>query len=181
MHVGLSLPTRSLTTPDEVRRVLALAARVDGVAGWSDLWLGDSLLALPFFESMSLLAALAARTERIGLGVACQATLGLRDPLLLAAQWAAADQLSGGRVTLVGCPGWGSGDAVRRELRAYGIGYVEKTRRMEVNLGLLREASASDTITLDGESYALPTPFVQRPLPIWFTAMAMGAGLSSEA
>lgn len=170
MDVGLTLPTRSLTNPDDVRATLDLATRLDAAAGWSDLWVGDSLLALPFFESMTLLSALAARTERIGLGVACQATLGLRDPLLLAAQWAAADQLSGGRVTLVGCPGWGSGDAVRRELRVYGIGYVEKTRRMEVNLGLLREASATNAITLDGETYDLPTPFVQRPLPIWFAA-----------
>ncbi len=172
MTIGLALPTRSLTTPSEVRAVLDLAAELDAEPGWSDLWVGDSLLALPFFESMSLMAALAARTERVGLGVACQATLGLRDPLLLAAQWAAVDQLSDGRATLVACPGWGSGDAVRRELRAHGIGYPEKTRRMERNIALLREASTTGALTLDdgADPYILPTPFVQRPLPIWFTA-----------
>jgi alkanesulfonate monooxygenase SsuD/methylene tetrahydromethanopterin reductase-like flavin-dependent oxidoreductase (luciferase family) len=170
MTVGLALPTRSLTTPEAVREVLELAAWLDGQPRWSDLWVGDSLLALPFFESMSLMAALAARTERIGLGVACQATIGLRDPLLLAAQWAAVDQLSNGRATLVACPGWGSGDAVRAELRAYDLNYVEKTRRMERNIGLLREASRTGAITLHDERHVLPTPFVQRPLPIWFTA-----------
>ena len=68
------------------------------------------------------------------------------------------------------CPGWGSGDAVRAELRAFDINYVEKTRRMERNLALLREASATGAITLGGETHVLPTPFVQQPLPIWFTA-----------
>lgn len=170
MTVGLALPTRSLRTPDDVRAVLSLAEALDEQPGWSDLWVGDSLLALPFFESMSLMAALAARTERIGLGVACQATLGLRDPLLLAAQWAAVDQLSAGRATLVACPGWGSGDAVRAELRAFDVNYVTKTQHMERNIGLLREASTTGAITLRGETHVLPTPFVQRPLPIWFTA-----------
>jgi alkanesulfonate monooxygenase SsuD/methylene tetrahydromethanopterin reductase-like flavin-dependent oxidoreductase (luciferase family) len=116
------------------------------------------------------MAALAARTERIGIGVACQATLGLRDPLLLAAQWAAIDQLSAGRAILVACPGWGSGDAVRRELRASELGCPEKTRRMERNIALLREAGTTGPITLGGEAHELPTPFVQNPLPIWFTA-----------
>jgi alkanesulfonate monooxygenase SsuD/methylene tetrahydromethanopterin reductase-like flavin-dependent oxidoreductase (luciferase family) len=172
MTVGLALPTRSLRTPEAVREVLALAERLDGEPGWSDLWVGDSLLALPFFESMTLMAALAARTERIGIGVACQATLGLRDPLLLAAQWAAVDQLSDGRATLVACPGWGSGDAVRAELRALNVDYVTKTQRMERNIALLREASVTGAITLGdpAETHVLPTPFVQRPLPIWFTA-----------
>jgi alkanesulfonate monooxygenase SsuD/methylene tetrahydromethanopterin reductase-like flavin-dependent oxidoreductase (luciferase family) len=170
MTVGLALPSRSLRTPQEVRATLDLAAELDRHAGWSHLWVGDSLLALPFFESMTLMAALAARTARIGLGVACQATIGLRDPLLLAAQWAAVDQLSAGRATLVACPGWGAGDAVRAELRAFGVNYVTKTQHMERNIGLLREASATGAITLNGETHVLPTPFVQRPLPIWFTA-----------
>jgi alkanesulfonate monooxygenase SsuD/methylene tetrahydromethanopterin reductase-like flavin-dependent oxidoreductase (luciferase family) len=174
MTVGLALPTRSLRTPEAVRDVLDLAEALDRHEGWSDLWVGDSLLALPFFESMTLMAAIAARTERIGIGVACQATLGLRDPVLLAAQWAAVDQLSGGRATLVACPGWGSGDAVRAELRAYDINYVTKTQRMERNIALLREASVTGAITLGDaaapETHVLPTPFVQQPLPIWFTA-----------
>jgi len=170
MSIGVALPTRAIREPAAVRDLLELAELLDRESGWSDLWVGDSILALPFLESMTLLAAVAARTERIGVGIACQATLGLRDPLLAIAQWAGIDQLSAGRATLVACPGWGSGDAVRRELRAYGIGYPEKTRRMERHIALLREASATGQVTLDGEQFELPTPFVQQPLPIWFTA-----------
>src|ERR1700712_3679085 len=158
MTVGLALPTRSLHEPKDVRELLKLAEILDAEPGWSDLWVGDSLAALPFFESMSLLSALAARTERVGIGVACQATLGLREPLLLAAQWAAVDQLSDGRATLVACPGWGSGDAVRRELRHFALGYPEKTRRMEANIRMLRDASVTGRIG----HLELPTPFVQR-------------------
>jgi alkanesulfonate monooxygenase SsuD/methylene tetrahydromethanopterin reductase-like flavin-dependent oxidoreductase (luciferase family) len=56
----------------------------------------DSVLALPFYDSVAFLAACAAVTTRERLGVACMASLGLRHPLVVARQWANLDALSGG-------------------------------------------------------------------------------------
>ena len=73
-------------------------------------------------------------------------------------------------MTLIACPGWGSGEAVERELRALEIDHSEKVRRMERNVALLRRASGEGAFELGGELVELPTPFVQRPLPIWMAA-----------
>jgi alkanesulfonate monooxygenase SsuD/methylene tetrahydromethanopterin reductase-like flavin-dependent oxidoreductase (luciferase family) len=171
MHrISLALPGRGLGTSARVEQALAIAELADLEPGWDGLWIGDSLAALPVIESMMLLSACAARTSRIRLGVSCQASLGLREPVLLAAQWSAADVISGGRVVLVACPGWGTGEAVERELRAFGLDHAEKVRRMEARIAELRGASEHGRIEAGGEQLELATPFVQRRLPIWLAA-----------
>ena len=62
------------------------------------LWQTDRLVSQePFLEVMSVMAALAGRTERIKFGMNV-ASVGLRDPLLLAKQCATIDVLSEGRL-----------------------------------------------------------------------------------
>ena len=168
--ISLALPSRRIRTPGALEDVLGIARLADGEPLWDGIWIGDSLLALPVMESMMLLSACAARTSRIRLGVSCQASIGLREPVLLTSQWAAADVISGGRVTLVACPGWGTGEAVEGELRAFGLDHPTKMRRMEARVADLRRASLTGRITLHGKDFELPTPFVQRPLPIWVAA-----------
>src|SRR2546429_9043759 len=69
------------------------------------VWVGDSLLAKPRLESVTLLSALASVTERVRLAVGCMATFVHRHPVMLAHQWASLDVLSGGRTLLAVCLG----------------------------------------------------------------------------
>src|SRR5207244_185711 len=67
--------------------------------------MADWLAAKPRLESLVLLSAIAARTRRVRLGTCCLSTFPLRDPIFLAAQWAALDQVSHGRTILGACIG----------------------------------------------------------------------------
>jgi len=170
--IGVALPTRlgaPALTPDELLRI---AETADALPEWDHLWVTDSVISLPFYDSVVLLAACAARTRRIRLGVACQASLGLRQPLVVAQQWANLDVLSGGRMTLVACPGESSGPSREKELRAFGMSHAEKVARMEENVDWLRAVSRGGPVSFPGTYFAvedleLVPAFVQQPLPIW--------------
>ena len=103
MQVGLTLPNRGVlfgvTTPDQMLQMAEIADR-SGL--FQSVWVGDSLLGKPRMEAIALLAGVAARTKRVRLGPACMASFPLRDPVLLAYQWASLDLLAGGRTVLVG-------------------------------------------------------------------------------
>lgn len=175
VRVGLSLPCRTRPAPLGHDTILRIAEFADAQAGWDTLWVPDSVLALPYYDSGVLLAALAARTRRIRLGTACLASLGFRHPLTVARQWADLDALSGGRMTLVACPGNASGAAVERELQAFRMTYQQKVARFEESVEFLRVVSASEAASfhgtyLDIDDLRLTPGFVQRPLPIWLAA-----------
>jgi alkanesulfonate monooxygenase SsuD/methylene tetrahydromethanopterin reductase-like flavin-dependent oxidoreductase (luciferase family) len=174
LDVGLNLPSRTSGRALDHQQLLALAEAVDEEASWDSVWVGDSAIGLPFYESIVLLAACAARTHRVRLGIGCMATIGLRHPLLLAQQLANLDALSQGRLTLVACPGWGSGDHARRELNAFGISYTQKVARMEQNIEFLRRLSSERRPSFEEplrvDELELTPDFVQRPFPIWLAA-----------
>ena len=69
------------------------------------VWVGDSLLGKPRMEAVTLLAGVAARTNRVRMVLPVHGQLALRDPILLAYQWASLDLLAGGRTVMVGCTG----------------------------------------------------------------------------
>jgi alkanesulfonate monooxygenase SsuD/methylene tetrahydromethanopterin reductase-like flavin-dependent oxidoreductase (luciferase family) len=174
IDIGLNLPTRLSGAPLPVQRLLAMVELADRDDGWSSVWVGDSAIAIPFYDAVVLLSACAARTRRVRLGIGCMATIGLRNPLLLAQQLSNLDTLSGGRLTLVACPGWGSGEHVKRELTAFGVTHTEKVRQMEENVEFLRRVASEERPTFTGtievaELELLPG-FVQRPFPVWFAA-----------
>ncbi|HEY0189284.1 MAG TPA: LLM class flavin-dependent oxidoreductase [Cellulomonas sp.] len=163
----------STARPGSYDRLLRLGEQADA-AGWHALAVADSAFALGFHESTVALAALAARTRRARLVVACLSTLGLREPLTVAQQWANLDQLSGGRVHLVACPGNRTGAKHERERAAFGIDYDDKLARTEEYVAFLRTASAPGPVTFHGEhvrvdDLTFTPPFVQQPLPVWLT------------
>ena len=176
MKVGIVLANSAVvagtaTTED----LLELAEAADAMLEIDQLWVGDSLLSVPRLESTVLLAACAARTRRVRLGVGCLASMGLREPLTLALQWASLDVVSNGRMTLAACTGPGGGPAIEDELAAFGLTHRQKVSRMEEWVTLLRTLSASDAVTFEGEhvrlrDFTLRPGFVQRPLPIWMVA-----------
>ena len=63
VSVGYLLPTREavMAGRPETGPLLALAERAEGL-GYDSLWVGDSLIARPRHEPLTLLAAVAART-----------------------------------------------------------------------------------------------------------------------
>src|SRR4029079_463268 len=79
-----------------------MAKRGEHSGAFSAVWVGDSLLAKPRLESITLLSALAAITKKVKLAVGCMATFPHRHPALLAQQWASLDVISGGRSWLAG-------------------------------------------------------------------------------
>src|ERR1700747_2346129 len=98
--IGYLLPTRErvMDGRPETRPLLDLAARAEGL-GFDSVWVGDSLLARPRHDPLTLLAAVAARTTKVELGTAVFLP-ALRNPVVLAHQLATLDQISEGRLVL---------------------------------------------------------------------------------
>ena len=92
-RIGYLLPTREhiMEGRPETGPLLALAARAEAL-GYDSIWVGDSLLARPRHDPLTLLAAVAARVPRVELGTAVLLP-ALRNPVLLAHQVATLDQV----------------------------------------------------------------------------------------
>ncbi|TMR91673.1 LLM class flavin-dependent oxidoreductase [Nonomuraea basaltis] len=81
--VGVFLPAReSLLNGTSIAGVLDFAEQAEK-AGFDSVWTGDSLLATPVPEPLTLLSAAAARTTRITIGTAALLPV-LRNPITLA-------------------------------------------------------------------------------------------------
>jgi alkanesulfonate monooxygenase SsuD/methylene tetrahydromethanopterin reductase-like flavin-dependent oxidoreductase (luciferase family) len=165
---GISLPNRGalfgLTDVDELIES-AVMAEQSGV--FESVWFGDSLIHKPRLEAITMLAAVAARTETVRLGTICMASFPVRHPVLLAIQWATLDQISKGRSLLGVCIGGGH----EGELRAFGVKREERVGRMKEGIELLRAIWSGEKLSHRGRYYTLenfdimPKP-VQQP-PIW--------------
>src|SRR5438270_5130741 len=110
LKFGLTLSNRGialgLNTPADL---LDMAGEAEESGLFDSVFAGDSLFAQPRLDSVTLLAAIAGRTNRVKLGPACMGSFPLRNPLLLAYEWASLDQLSNGRTIMVACSGGRSG------------------------------------------------------------------------
>ena len=91
-NFGLTLPNRGVVIgATTVKEMLQMAEWADANEAWDSVWVGDSIFAKPRLDAIALLGALAARTKRVRMGPACFASTPLRDPLILAYQWACLD------------------------------------------------------------------------------------------
>src|SRR5205807_1507733 len=109
--LGLILANRAVVLGAvKARDLLDIAADAERSGVFDAVWVGDSLLAKPRLESVTLLSALAGVTSRVRLAVGCLATFVHRHPVLFAQQWTSLDVLSRGRAWLVVCLG-GPSDA----------------------------------------------------------------------
>ena len=174
---GLTLNNRGiLYGATTVPEMLELAERADR-DGWDGVWVGDSILAKPRLDAIVLLSAIAGRTKRVRLGAACMASTPLRNPLVLASQWASLDRLSEGRTIFVPCQGEGGtgGGAFHREFAAFGHDTRSRMRRMEEAIEIMRLTSTGTNVSYAGEFVSFedvtiePRP-VQQPIPMWVTA-----------
>jgi alkanesulfonate monooxygenase SsuD/methylene tetrahydromethanopterin reductase-like flavin-dependent oxidoreductase (luciferase family) len=123
-------------------------ARYAEQLGLDGIFVGDHLKpAGPYPESMVVLAAAAAVTKRIHVGVGVM-VLALRDPAWAAKQLATLQHVSGGRVVL----GVGTGGVMHGTgaWEAVGVPYTERGRRTDEALALLPGL-------IRGETTRLPT------------------------
>jgi probable F420-dependent oxidoreductase len=170
LSVGVQLP--------EVERVvrwpeLVAMARAAEEVGFDSIWLGDHLLyrgdGRPErgpWDAWTMLAALAASTERVRLGplVACSA---FHPPGLLARMASTIDEVSGGRFTLGIGAGWNE-----TEFRAFGIPFAERASRFEEAFEIVRRLLGGERVTFEGrfsrieDAVLLPEPGRRVPVMI---------------
>ena len=128
--IGVLLPTRESVMYDEgsgdPRPLIALARRAEAL-GYDSVWAGDSLLAKPRAEPLTLLAGVAAATERVELGTAVLIA-SQRNPEQLAHASATVDALAGGRFILGVGAGPGA-DNVRRDHELVGADFSRRSSR----------------------------------------------------
>src|SRR5262247_162438 len=175
---GLTLANRgviigAVTVPE----LFDMAKRGEDSGAFEAVWVGDSLLAKPRLESITLLSALAVVTEKMRLAVGCMATFPQRHPALLAQQWTSLDVISGGRAWLVVCLGGPDEQSPAQALehQVMGIRAAERVARMEEGITILRRLFGEKKASHHGRFYQFdgvtiePAP-VQQPHPIWIAS-----------
>ena len=103
----------------------------------------------PVIDSLTLLAAIAARTTKIKLGTGVL-VLPLRNPVVLAKELSSLDLIAGGRLLLGMASGW-----YKREFDAVGIPFHERGRIMDRNLEILRRLWTEDQVNAEYPPHVL--------------------------
>ncbi|MER3449377.1 MAG: hypothetical protein C4315_06280, partial [Chloroflexota bacterium] len=120
--------------------------------GFDSVWSGEHLLYHgPTLDALIVLAAYAARTERLKVGSSVL-LLPLRPPALVAKAAATLDVLSGGRLIL----GVGVGGEYPPEFEAVGIPLAERGARADEALAILKLLWSGDPASFEGRFYRLP-------------------------
>src|SRR5476649_1353437 len=161
----------------ETASLLALAERVEAL-GFDSVWVGDSLLARPRHDPLTLLAAVAARTKRVELGTAVLLP-ALRNPVVLAQQVATLDRISEGRLIL------GIGIAsdvpnIRSEFVAASVPFEKRVGTLVEGVALARALWTGKPVDWDGRwkmkgSVLGPTPHRPGGPPIWIGGSVVAA------
>jgi alkanesulfonate monooxygenase SsuD/methylene tetrahydromethanopterin reductase-like flavin-dependent oxidoreductase (luciferase family) len=169
--LGYLLPTREqiMEGRPAAAPLLDLAARAEG-EGFDSVWIGDSLTARPRHDPLTLMAGVAGRVPRIGIGTAVLLP-ALRNPVVLAHQVATIDQISEGRLIL------GVGFAqdvpnIRAEFAAAGVPFEKRIGRMMEGLRLCKALWSGQPVDWDGRwtmrrATVAPVPHRLGGPPLW--------------
>jgi len=169
--IGYLLPTREAVMEGrpEAAPLLRLAEKAEDF-GYDSVWIGDSIIAKPRHDPLTLMAGTAGRTKRVRLGTAVLLP-ALRNPVVLAHQVATIDQVSDGRVVLgVGIAA--DAPAIHAEFEAVGVPFEKRVGRMMEGLRLCRALWSGDPVDWDGrwklqQAVVGPTPVQKGGPPIW--------------
>jgi alkanesulfonate monooxygenase SsuD/methylene tetrahydromethanopterin reductase-like flavin-dependent oxidoreductase (luciferase family) len=166
VRIGIQLPEVERHVPWLEHVAMARAAEA---VGFDSIWVGDHLLyrgdGRPErgpWEAWTLLAALAAATERVALGplVACAA---FHPPGLVAKMAATVAEISDGRFVLALGAGWNE-----PEFSAFGLPFDHRVSRFEESFAIIRRLLAGERVTLRGrywqadDAVLMPAP-TKRP------------------
>jgi alkanesulfonate monooxygenase SsuD/methylene tetrahydromethanopterin reductase-like flavin-dependent oxidoreductase (luciferase family) len=163
LKVGVQLP--------EIERVapwsdLARMATTAEALGYDSLWVGDHLLyRYPDepprgpWEAWTIMAALAAITERVEIGplVACTS---FHNPAMIAKKAATLDEVSGGRLILGLGAGWNE-----PEYAAFGYPYDHRVSRFEEAFTIIRRLLAGEEVDFAGDYYRVKDCLIDPPGP----------------
>lgn len=128
-RIGVLLPSRESVMYDgtgDPQRLVRIAVEAEEL-GYDSVWVGDSLLAKPRAEPLTVLAGVATATSRIELGTAVLIA-SQRNPEQLAQAAATLDALSGGRFILGVGAGPGA-DNVRADHELVGADFDRRSSR----------------------------------------------------
>lgn len=171
LKLGYLLPTReSIMQGQPSGRLLLDAARRAQDLGFDSVWAGDSLLAKPRHDPLTLLAAVAGAVTDVEIGTAVLLP-ALRNPVVLAQQLATIDQVSEGRF-IVGA-GIAAGTPVNRaEFQAAGVPFEARVGRMMEGFRLCKALWSGEPVDWDGrwqvrQGVLAPTPYREGGPPIW--------------
>jgi alkanesulfonate monooxygenase SsuD/methylene tetrahydromethanopterin reductase-like flavin-dependent oxidoreductase (luciferase family) len=180
VRFGLKTNQHQLDWPEMLTRVrLAEELGFDGALIFDHFRALDGNPNGPCMEAWTLLAALAAATERVRLG-ALVTGVTFRHPSVLAAEAVTVDHVSGGRLEIA--LGAASDEQEHHRLGIEFPGAAERTERLEEAAQVIRLLMTEDDVSFEGRYYRLdhatyrPRP-VQRPHPpIWIGAGGGGGG-----
>lgn len=166
MQIGMSLSNN--WGIEDVQAVVQLATRAEAL-GFASVWVHDHVFNAghvfrrigykPYYEPLTVLSYVAARTERVGLGTSVL-VLPYHNPIRLAKTAATLDVLSGGRLSL----GVGVG-AVAPESEAMGSPFAERGAITDEAIAVMKELWTQDDPRFDGKySRFSGMPFAPKPL-----------------
>jgi F420-dependent oxidoreductase-like protein len=163
------------TSPQQTtyEEILAVWEEADGIPAIDHAWLFDHFapiagdLSGPCLEGWTVLAALAARTTRLRLGLMVTGNT-YRHPAVLAKIAATVDVISNGRLDFGIGAGWNEYEHESMNIPLYAPG--ERIRRLDEACEMIKRLFTQPTVDFDGRYYRLkearsePKP-VQRPYP----------------
>jgi probable F420-dependent oxidoreductase len=166
MRIGFSLHNN--WGVEDVQALIELACRTEAL-GFASVWVHDHVFNAghvftrigrkPYYEPLTLLSYVAARTQRVGLGTSVL-VLPYHNPIRLAKTAATLDVLSGGRLTL----GVGVG-GVESESNALGSPYAERGAITDEAIAIMKELWTQDDPRFAGKYYRFSgMPFSPKPL-----------------
>jgi probable F420-dependent oxidoreductase len=167
MKIGLVLPMADGDGPGATAwpRIRQLAQHAEA-GGIDSLWLYDHLIFRMegeeeggIHEAMSLLAAVAAATERAELGTIVLGT-GFRPPALTAKMAATIDEIAGGRLILGLGTGWHE-----PEYRAFGYPFDHLAGRFEEALAIILPLVRGERVTFQGRWHHVEDAVLIPPPP----------------
>lgn len=165
MRIGMSLYNNQGI--EDVHALVDLAVRAEAL-GFDSVWVHDHVFNVghvldrigrrPYYEPLTLLSYVAARTERVRLGTSVL-VLPYHNPIRLAKAAATLDVLSRGRLIL----GVGVG-AIEREMEALGVPFKERGAFSDEAIQVMRALWTEDEPRFDGRySRFAGMPFSPKP------------------
>ena len=162
---GLLLPSReALLWANSDLASLVQTAVLAEQAGYDSVWVGDSLLARPRGEPLTLLAAVAGATKRVTLGTAVLLPL-LRHPVALAHSLATLDRVAQGRL-IVGIGPGAELPGTHAELAAVGVPSDRRVGAMLTSIDRCRRLWRNEEAGIELQ----PRPSRPEGPPIWLGA-----------
>ncbi len=188
-NMGVLLPTRGVLVyargaKPRVELNWQMAETAERI-GYDSVWVGDSITSKPRLEPLAVMAALAARTQRVKIGTAVMLN-ALRHPVHLAHAIATIDNISDGRIVLGVGAGRGNNQMFVDEHATVGVPITERAARMEESIDILRKLWSLDDVSNPAGFYPFtgvtlePRP-VQPQVPIWISSNWVNRGLGRVA